>query len=108
MRICRIILTGLTALALLPFASILLTALLAGVLGCEVSDLGPEPCQVFGADAGGLLSGLLTLGGMVQLTIPILMSLLFCWLIVEALAFGRRRRKTRRMAKRSAMQSSAA
>lgn len=105
MRICRYILTVLTVLALLPFLSILTTALLAGVLGCEVSDAGAEPCQILGRDAGGLLSGLLTLGGMVQLTIPILMALLLCWFFVEAVAWGRRRRKARRLAKRSITQS---
>ena len=100
MHLSRRILAALAGLALLPFAAILLTALLAGALGCEVGDTGAEPCQVLGADAGGLLSGLLSLGGLVQLTIPILMTLIALWLIIEAIAWGRRRRRDRRNALR--------
>ena len=102
MQLSRRILAGLAGLALLPFAATFLTAVLAGMLGCETGDAGAEPCLIFGADAGGLLSGLLAIGGFVQLTIPLFMSLLAMWLIVEAVAVWRRRRRARRDAARPA------
>jgi hypothetical protein len=99
MRLSRRILAVLTALALLPLAGILLTALLAGTFGCEVSEAGPSPCVILGVDAGDGLSAMLTMGWFGLLTIPFLMLLVGLWSLVEAYVWGRQRRKSRRVAR---------
>lgn len=96
MRACRRVIIWLAGLSLLPMAAILLTAVLAAGLGCEVIDDAPTQCLVLGADAGGLLSGLLSVGSLVHLTIPLLMFVIAAWAVVEALSWARQRRKTRR------------
>ena len=96
MHVSRRILAVLAGLALLPLVGILLTALVAGVAGCEVSEAGPTPCVVFGSDIGEILSGTLTMGWMSLLTSPFLMVLVAVWALVEAYVWGRQRRKSRR------------
>ena len=100
MRLSRRILMIVAALSLLPLVGILLTALVAGVAGCEVNEGGPTPCIIMGMDAGGLLSGMLTMGWFGLLTIPFLMVLVGVWALVEAYVWGRQRRKSRRAAAR--------
>ncbi len=102
MQLCRRILAAFAGLSLLPLVATLLTAMLTALLGCEAGDAGVEPCMIFGADAGGFLSGLLTLGGLAQLTIPLFMVLLTAWAVVEAWTWGRRRRRARRQVRRDA------
>jgi hypothetical protein len=99
MHISRRILGIVAAIALLPLLGLLTTALMAGVLGCEVSENGATPCIVMGADIGGLLSGMLTAGWFGLVTIPLLMLLVALWSIVEAYVWGRQRRKDRRAAR---------
>lgn len=100
MRLSRRIMTIMAALSLLPLVGILLTALLAGLFGCEVNEGGPTPCLIMGMDAGGMLSGMMTLGWFALLTIPLLMMLVGVWALVEAYMWGRQRRKSRRAAAR--------
>ncbi|MEQ1670325.1 MAG: hypothetical protein ABL893_05665 [Hyphomicrobium sp.] len=101
MHASRRILAIIAGISLLPLLGILLTALLAGVLGCEVNESGPTPCMAFGTDIGDWLSGFLTLGWFGLLTIPFLMVLVAVWALVEAYVWGRQRRKTRRSARGS-------
>jgi hypothetical protein len=101
MRLSRRILAILTALSLLPLFGVLLTALIAGTFGCEVNEGGATPCVVLGADIGGFLSGMLTLGWFALLTIPFLMLLVGLWALVEAYWWGRTRRKLRRAERES-------
>jgi hypothetical protein len=101
MHLSRRILAILAGISLLPLLGILLTALVAGVAGCEVNEGGPTPCVVFGSDIGEILSSLLTVGWFGLLTIPFLMILVAIWSLVEAYVWGRRRRKARRAARQS-------
>lgn len=101
MHMSRRILAILAGISLLPLLGILLTALVAGIAGCEVNEGGPTPCVVFGSDIGDMLSGMLTLGWFGLLTIPFLMVLVAVWSLVEAYVWGRRRRKLRRAARES-------
>ena len=98
MRRTRKTVIGLCVLAMLPLVFILLTALLAGLMGCEVNDGGALPCIVGGVDFGGLLSGMLALGWLGLLTIPALMAVLGLWGLAEAGSHWRRRRRERRAA----------
>jgi hypothetical protein len=99
MRLCRRIMAIVAGIALLPLFGLLVTALFAGVLGCEVSESGPTPCVVFGTDIGGMLSDLLTTGWFGLVTIPFLMLLVGIWVLVEAYVWGRQRRKSKRDAR---------
>ena len=96
MHLSRRVMVFLAGLALLPLLGIFLTAILAGIFGCEVNEGGPTPCLVMGADIGGLLSAMLTTGWFALITIPLLMVLLGAWSLIEAYVWGRRRRKDRR------------
>ena len=99
MHVSRRILALVAAIALLPLLGLLVTALLAGVLGCEVSESGPSACMVMGTDIGDVLSGMLTAGWFGLVTIPLLMLLVGLWSLVEAYVWGRQRRKSWRAAR---------
>ncbi|MBX9683952.1 MAG: hypothetical protein K2X41_09205 [Hyphomicrobium sp.] len=88
-------------LALLPIAVAVMTAGLATLTGCDVSEIGPEVCTVLGVDIGGTLSGLLAGGWLGLVTIPFVMIAAALWLLVESLALFGRRRKARRLARRT-------
>ena len=96
MHLSRRIMALFAGLALLPLLGLLLTGLVAGVLGCEVNEGGPTPCMVFGSDIGGLLSAMLTMGWFGLVTIPLLMGLVGIWSLIEAYVWGWQRRKSRR------------
>lgn len=92
MQLFRHLVMGLAfVLALGPFAAIMLIALLAAALGCQLNEAAPGPCVVYGADVGSLLSGMLVTGGLVQITIPILIALLAAWLVIEGVGWIVRR-----------------
>lgn len=96
MRTIRRTMALLAALALLPLFAVLLTATVAGIVGCEVNEGGAVPCIVFGTDIGGILSGLMITGWFSLLTIPALMTLAGLWALLEAYSWNRRRRKAKR------------
>jgi len=86
-------------LALLPLLAVLVTAITAGILGCDVNEGGPTPCLVAGSDIGGVLSSLMVMGWFSLMTIPLLMGLVALWAILEGYSWQRHRRKARRSAR---------
>lgn len=96
MRTLRRLMVVVSALAMLPFLMILLTVMLAALFGCDVNEGGPQTCVAFGADWGGVLSGLLAGGWLGLLTIPFLMGIFLIWLVIEGYVFRRKRRKASR------------
>lgn len=93
----RILIASVTlALCLGPIAAVALAALLSGMLGCDVNEGAPLPCEVFGFDLGGVLYGLMTTGWLALITIPLLMAALVVWLAVEGALYLRKQMKTRR------------
>lgn len=101
MRLTRRFMAILAGIALLPLLAILVTATVAGVLGCEVNEGGPTPCVVYGTDIGGFLSSLMVTGWFGLMTIPLLMVLVAVWALLEAYVWGRQRRKARRASRES-------
>lgn len=101
----RRIIIILGSLALIPMAIMMLGALLAGVLGCDVNDAGPMPCIVAGFDIGPVLSGLLVTGWLELIILPALMGALALWGVVEILHLGRKRRRHRRATRLAASNS---
>ena len=101
MHLSRRVMAILAGLALLPLLGIFVTAIVAGVFGCEVNEGGPTPCNVMNMDIGGVLSGMLTTGWFALITIPLLMVLLGLWSLIEAYMWGRQKRKARRQNRES-------
>lgn len=99
MQTIRRIMTIAAAVALLPLLAVLLSAVVAGVLGCEVNEGGPIPCMVAGLDIGGLLSSMMVAGWFGLFTIPLLMALVAIWGLLELYVWQRQRRKSRRIAR---------
>jgi hypothetical protein len=99
MHTIRRIMTFTAAVALLPLLAVLLSAVVAGVLGCEVNEGGPMPCVVAGIDIGSLLSSMMVTGWFALFTIPLLMGLVAIWGLLELYVWQRQRRKARRMAR---------
>jgi hypothetical protein len=101
MRLGRRIIAILAGLALLPLLFVFLAAALAALLRCEVSDIGPVQCTVFGTDIGGGLHAALTAGWLSLITIPLLMLIVSAWALLEIFIWRRKRRKARRAVQQS-------
>jgi hypothetical protein len=86
------------ALGLAPIAAVAVAAMIAGVAGCDVNESAPLPCEIFGADIGGVLYALVTAGWLALITIPALMIASIAWLSLEAIVRIARRFKDRRRA----------
>ena len=78
-------------LALVPFAGIVVAALIALVAGCEINDAAMDACAAFGFDLGPLLSGLLATAGLGTITFPVLGAALILWAVIESTALFFRR-----------------
>lgn len=89
---------AIAALCMLPMAAVILSAVLAALLGCELKDSGIKACTVLGVEFSGLLSTLFTAGWMALLTLPLLMGILVFWGLAEAMGRWRRLRKERKQA----------
>lgn len=98
MWLSRRIIAAIAALALFPLFVTMLTAMLAVALRCEVSDIGPTQCLIFGSDIGGVLSAAMNFGWVSLVTIPLLMAVVTLWTLVEAFVWHRRRRRSRHAA----------
>lgn len=96
MRTIRRTMAILAVIALMPLLAVLLTATVAGIVGCEVNEGGTTPCIVMGTDIGGILAGLMVTGWFSLMTIPALMMLAGVWALLEAYTWNRRRRKAKR------------
>lgn len=83
-------------LCLLPLAGVLLSTLIAGVLGCELSEGAVEPCSLLGLDIGGLLSSLFFTGWFALFTLPLIAVILALWALLEGGIHWRRRRSERK------------
>lgn len=57
-----------TVIGLLPLLSVFLAGQIAGVHGCALHEGGPQPCMVFGFDAGGVLYTMTVLGWLMLVT----------------------------------------
>lgn len=98
LRRAAIILLG---LCLLPLASVLISTSLAALLGCELSETGTAACVVLGADLGGVLSLLFTLGWTALITLPLSAFVLLAWGSVELWSIWRSRRRARKAERHS-------
>lgn len=96
MRNFRRAIWGLIGLCGLPLLAVLVSTTLAAVLGCELSEAGPQACRVIGVDWGGLLSTLFTLGWMALVTLPLLALVIAVWGFVEGMVRWRQRRRARK------------
>jgi hypothetical protein len=75
----------LMVLALAPFSGLVAAALLALAVGCKINDAAPEPCAVYGWDAGPLLSNLTLTASLGEVVFLILVVTFSAWAIAEGL-----------------------
>lgn len=94
-KLRRVFIAG-AVICLLPLAAVILAALLAGLLGCELNEGVQQACYVFGLDLGGVLSGMFVMGWLALLTLPLLAGLLGLWALLEGGVFWRQRRHQRK------------
>jgi hypothetical protein len=83
-------------LALAPFSGIVVAAVLAPLVGCELNDAAGNSCSVWGFDVGGVLSSLVLTGGLAEIAFPILLPIFAIWVLIEIAAWLVRRRRMRR------------
>lgn len=86
----------LAGLCLLPLVSVLVSAAIAGLFGCELNEGVTNVCNIAGFDVGGFLSGLFVTGWLALITLPLLMCILALWAFVEWGSWWRRRRRDRK------------
>ena len=71
-------------IAVAPFISVLTSAVLAGVLGCEVDEGSIHPCQFMGVDLGEILYFMAVLGWLGLLTLPAGALALWVWQMLRS------------------------
>lgn len=98
MRLLRRIFVVLAALCLLPLASVLASATIAALAGCELNEASTSVCSIAGLDIGGVLSTMFVMGWMALITLPMLLGLLIVWALVEGWVRWRTRRRARKAA----------
>jgi hypothetical protein len=96
MRLLRRIFIVLAVLCLLPLASVLASATIAALAGCELNEASTSVCSIAGLDIGGLLSVMFVMGWMALITLPMLLGLLIAWALVEGWVRWRARRRARK------------
>lgn len=94
----RRVFIALIALCLLPLAAVLLSALIAAVMGCELNEGVQQTCSLLGLDIGGVLSTMFVMGWFALMTIPLLVGILALWAILEGGVVWRKRRHDRKAA----------
>jgi hypothetical protein len=91
MRAFRAVMAVLLLIGLSPLMSMAAAEFIAQVNGCKLDLTGAHPCIVGGQDIG---HGLLTLGMMgyfLFVTMPAVAAIVAFWIVVELIAFVRRR-----------------
>jgi hypothetical protein len=91
MRLFRILMAVMLMIALLPVFSMAAAEIMAQFYGCKLDLVAAHPCIAGGRDIG---HGLLTLGMMgyfLFATMPAVAGIVVLWVLVELVAFARRR-----------------
>ena len=96
MHFTRRTMLTLIGVCMLPLAALVVSAALAGLLGCELNEGGAQPCVIAGLNLGGFLSGLFVSGWLALITLPLLMCVLALWAFVEWGSWWHKRRRDRK------------
>jgi membrane protein implicated in regulation of membrane protease activity len=82
-------------IAAAPLISVLISAGIAGALGCELNEGGAHPCPFMGVDLGRTLVLMFVLGWLAFVTLPLGAAALAGWLIIACIVtfFWWRRRR---------------
>jgi hypothetical protein len=96
MRHLRRFFVALSVLCLLPLASVLVSATIAALAGCELNEASTSVCSIAGVDIGGVLSAMFVLGWTALVSLPVLLGVLILWGLVEAWTRWSARRKARK------------
>lgn len=92
MRFFRVLMVILVLACLAPLFSMLVAQLIGDHYGCTVGIDSINPCMVDGKDIGETLTTLGAMGYFLFVTLPVLYALVPLWIVVELIAWIRRRR----------------
>ncbi|MGI8820468.1 MAG: hypothetical protein ACR2ID_06345 [Chthoniobacterales bacterium] len=81
-RLYALLLFLIAAVALAPFASILISDAIAGHYNCTLNEGGAHPCVIGGVDVGETLAVMFVLGWLMFLTVPLGAVAFLIWLVV--------------------------
>ena len=91
MRAFRAVMAILLFICLLPLMSMAAAEFIAQVNGCKLDLTGAHPCVVGGRDIGHDLLTLGMMGYFLFATMPAVAAIVVLWVLVELVAFARRR-----------------
>jgi hypothetical protein len=91
MRAFRAVMAVLLFICLLPLMSMAAAEFIAQVNGCKLDLTGAHPCIVGGRDMGHDLLTLGMMGYFLFATMPAVAGIVVLWVVVELIAFIRRR-----------------
>ena len=91
MRAFRAVMAVLLFICLLPLMSMAVAEFIAQVNGCKLDLTGAHPCIVGGRDIGHDLLTLGMMGYFLFATMPAGVGIVVLWVVVELIAFIRRR-----------------
>ena len=91
MRAFRAVMAVLLFICLLPLMSMAVAEFIAQVNGCKLDLAGAHPCIVGGRDIGHDLLTLGMMGYFLFATMPAVAGIVVLWVVVELIAFVRRR-----------------
>ncbi|MBN9063707.1 MAG: hypothetical protein BGP06_04615 [Rhizobiales bacterium 65-9] len=80
----------LAALAAAPVVSVIAAGTIANVLDCRLDEGSAHPCLFKGADIGQPLYAMSVLGWLMLVAGPVLLVLLFVWIVIALNALRRR------------------
>jgi hypothetical protein len=82
-RLVRATFAAIVLVAVAPFISVLISAVIAGVLGCELDEGSLHPCPFMGVDLGEMLYVMFVLGWFGLLTLPLGAVALWVWQMIR-------------------------
>ena len=91
MQLFRAAMAVLLFICLLPLMSMAVAEFIAQVYGCKLDLAGVHPCMVGGSDMGHTLLTLGMMGYFLFATLPVVLGAVIVWVLVEAIAWVRRR-----------------
>ena len=103
MRAFRIAMAVAVVVCLLPFASLLVSVVVAKLGNCALDEGSVHPCVIAGVDLGAALYDMFVLTWLGLLTLPLLAFSVLLWIIVEVIAKVHRRNRAPSPAKRTIM-----
>jgi hypothetical protein len=82
-RLVRATFAAIVLVAVAPLISVLISGVIAGVLGCELDEGSLHPCPLLGVDLGEILYVMFVLGWFALVTLPLGAVALWVWQMIR-------------------------